>query len=460
VLAAHIFLGHYAASERYQAIQPIPAEASVSKFLQPICRILFFVTLVSFASVAQADDWPHWRGLNRNGNVGESSRWKGGTWPPTKSVWRANVNSGSTGPIVIGNRLYTMGWKENQDHVYCIDASSGREIWKQWYRCPRFGRHSEGDKGLYAGPSSCPSYDSKTGYLYTLSTDGDLICWDTRNKGKRVWSLNFYDAYKVGQRPKVGRRRLRDYGYTTAPLLHGDSVIAEVGDDEGNLMAFSKQTGKRLWASESKDPAGHTGGVVPIVVDGMPCVAVLTIHNLLVARLDKGHAGETVAEFPWETDFANNVATPTVLNNSVVITSEYNQYAITRIDITRTGAKQIWKQPFASGVCPPVIHNGHIYWCWRGVYCLDFKTGEPVWRGGRGFGDTASCIATTDGRLIIWGRRGDLALVETADHSPKEYTELSRRKGILKNDVWPHIVLSGGRLFCKDRDGNMVCFAL
>lgn len=179
-----------------------------------------------------------------------------------------------------------MGWKGNQDHVVCIDTLSGREIWKQSYDCPQYGRHSQGDKGLYAGPSSCPSYDSNTGYLFTLSTDGDLNCWNTRERGKQVWSLNFYDAYDVKQRPKVGRRQPRDYGYTTAPLVQGDAVIAEVGDDEGNLMAFSKRTGKRLWTSQSKDPAGHTGGIVPIVVDGLPCVAVLTIRNLLITRLD------------------------------------------------------------------------------------------------------------------------------------------------------------------------------
>jgi outer membrane protein assembly factor BamB len=225
-------------------------------------------------------------------------------------------------------------------------------------------------------------------------------------------------------------------------------------------MAFSRQTGERLWTSESKDPAGHTGGVVPMVVDELPCAAVLTIRNLLVVRLDEGHAGETLAEFPWETDFANNIATPTVLNNSVIVTSEYNQYATARIDVTRSGAKQVWKQPYASGICSPVIHNGHVYWCWRGVYCLDFETGKPIWRGGRDFGDTASCLVTSDGRLIVWGRRGDLALVETADRSPEKYTELARERQILETDVWPHIVLAGGRLYCKDRDGNMKCFVL
>ena len=198
---------------------------------------------------------------------------------------------------------------------------------------------------------------------------------------------------------------------------------------------------------------------MPITVEGLPCVAVLTIRNLLVARLDKGHEGETLAEFPWVTDFANSIATPAVHGDSVIITSEYNPYAISRIRISRSGATEVWKQPYASGVCSPIIHKGYVYWCWRGVYCLDFDTGKPIWRGGK-LGDTASCLVTVDDRLIAWADRGELLLVETAKRSPDKYKELSRKRRILRNDVWPHIVLSGGRLYCKDRDGNLKCFKL
>ncbi|MCA9068177.1 MAG: PQQ-binding-like beta-propeller repeat protein, partial [Planctomycetaceae bacterium] len=291
------------------------------------------------------------------------------------------------------------------------------------------------------------------------STDGDLNCWDTRNKGRRLWGINFYNQYDVKQRPLVGTRRLRDYGYTTSLLVLDNTVIAEVGDEEGNLMAFDKQTGKRLWTSESTDPAGHTGGLVPMTVDGIPCVAVLTIRNLLIARLGEGHEGKTLAEFPWVTDFANSIATPAVKGNSVIITSEYNQYSICRIDVTRQGAHEVWRQPYASGVCTPVIHKDHVYWCWRGLYCLDFNTGKPIWRGGL-FGDTASCLITKDDRLIVWANQGDLALVESFTRSPKQYTELARVRKVFSSDVWPHIVSANGRLYCKDRDGNLKCFRL
>lgn len=159
------------------------------------------------------------------------------------------------------------------------------------------------------------------------------------------------------------------------------------------------------------------------------------------------------------TDFANSIATPAVLGNSVVITSEYNQYSICRLDVSMKGIREVWRQPYASGVCSPVIHKGHVYWCWRGVYCLEFASGRPLWRGGR-FSDTATCIATSDDRLIVWANHGELALVETANRSPDKYTELSKKEAVFERDVWPHIVLSNGRLYCKDRDGNLKCIEL
>jgi outer membrane protein assembly factor BamB len=421
--------------------------------------VLCLVFVASGAATGTADDWPHWRGANRNGVSNESSGWSGEDWPG-KLLWEAKTESGSSAPIVAGGRLYTIGWQrepESRDVVTCLDAESGKTLWTQSYASPEYGRRSEGDKGLYSGPSASPAIDAKTGLLYTLSTDGDLNCRDTNRKGQRVWGLNFYEQYDVKQRPLVGARRLRDYGYTTSPLIYGDWLIAEVGDDEGNLFAFDKRTGKRVWVSQSKDPAGHTGGLVPLTVEGLPCVAVLTIRNLLVARLDKGHEGETLAEFPWETDFANSIATPAVQGSSIIVTSEYNQYSICRVDVSRAGAKQIWKQPYASGVCTPVIHKGHIYWCWRGLYCLSFETGNPLWRGGL-FGDTASCLVTSDDRIIVWADRGELVLAETAVRSPKKYTALARSRGLFQSDVWPHIVMSDGRLFCKSRSGRLKCF--
>jgi len=417
-----------------------------------------FLFLASHAAVAA--DWPHWRGPSRNGLVNESSGWKAGVaWPDEKPAWSRNVGIGASAPLVVDGKVYVLGWRDGKDHLQCLSATDGKLLWSVSYPCPEYGRHKNGDEGMYSGPSSTPEFDAGTGFIYTLSTDGDLHCWDANNNGAKVWNLNLYERYKAPRRPRIGRSGLRDYGYTSSPLVHGDTLLVEVGSKEGNLIAFDKRTGKQLWASECRDPAGHNGGPAPIIVEGVPCVAVLTMHRLVVVRLERGHEGKTVAEHPWETDFGNNIASPTVHENFVLITSSYNHAAICKLKITLTGATKEWESPYSSSVCSPVVHKGHVYFAWRTARCLDWNTGKQKWSGGA-FGDPGSCIVTSDDRLIIWGLRGRLALVETAGRSPDKYRELAVKDNVFSSLAWPHVVMADARLYCKDRDGNVKCWQL
>ncbi len=361
--------------------------------------------------------------------------------------------------MVIGNRLYTLGYADGKDTLSCLDCETGKEVWSRSYDCPEYGRFKIGDEGIYSGPSSTPEFDPQTGYLYTLSTDGDLNCWDTQNQGKRIWGFNLYDEYGVTQRPKIGRQGLRDYGYTSSPLVLGEAVLVEVGSKRGNLVAFDRRTGKELWISENQDPAGHNAGPVPMQVEGNSCVAVLTTRNLVVTRVDPGNEGKMIAEFPWATDFANNVASPAVQDDCVLITSGYNHNAACKLKITLRGATKLWEQPLASKVCTPVIYKGNVYWAWGTLKCLNWDTGELLWQGGK-YGDAGSCLVTADGRLIVWGRSGKLALVETVDRSPREYKELALKDGLAEADAWPHVVLAGSQLYLKDWHGHLKCFKL
>ncbi len=415
---------------------------------------LLLATAPSFAG-----DWPHWRGPNRNDIVDEASGWSAEGWLSETPTWRVNGDRGASSPLVVGGKLYVMGWNDGRDTIYCLDAASGEEVWRQTYACPQYGRRATGDEGLYGGPISTPEFDAATGLLYTLSVDGDLNCWNTARKGERVWTLNLYATYNVPRRPRHRRSGLRDYGYTTAPLVHGDWLIVEVGATEGSLMAFDKRSGRRAWASECRDPAGHTGGLAPMKVAGVDCVAVLNYRGLIVARLDAGHEGHTLADYEWTTDFANNIATPAVSGNSVLITSEYNHNAICRLDIGLDGAKKAWEQPLASKVCSPLIDGDRIFWAWREAHCLDFSTGSEQWSGGA-FGDAGSCILTSDRKLIVWGGRGTLALIDLNGKGKSAYVVRARREILSSTDAWPHVVLAGGRLYLKDRNGELVCFEL
>ena len=413
---------------------------------------------LTLALTLRAADWPHWRGPNRTGITDEPSGWTGDAWLADKPAWTAKVGEGASSPLVVGDRVFTLGWEDGKDMLRCLGAKDGKQLWSQSYKSARYGRFRTGDEGLYSGPSSTPEYDPATGFLYTLSTDGDLICWDTNADGKTLWSRNLYDDYKAARRPKLTPAPQRDYGYTSSPIIHRDWLLVEVGSTKsGSVIAFDKKTGKEVWASELKEEAGHTGGMSPMTVEGVPCVAVLTQRTLAVIRLDAGKEGKTVATFPWVTDFANTIAGPAVEGDSVVIAAGYNHNAMCKVTFTLSDAKEVWRKKFPSKVCTPVIHDGSVYVAWQRIRCIDWKTGDLKWEGGA-VGDPGSCVVTSDGRLVVYGLSGKLVLVEGATRSPNAYKELAVKDKLFKSQAWPHVALAGGRVYCRDREGNMAVF--
>src|SRR5437868_4930185 len=86
-------------------------------------------------AVAQAEDWPQWRGPHHNGISAESG-WLS-RWPPSgpRRVWAVQVGQGYSSVAVVGTRVYTMGNSGNQDTVYCLNAGTGGRIWNHSYPC-------------------------------------------------------------------------------------------------------------------------------------------------------------------------------------------------------------------------------------------------------------------------------------------------------------------------------------
>jgi outer membrane protein assembly factor BamB len=412
--------------------------------------------LAAFA--LNAADWPQWRGPDRNDVTSESSRWTGGLWAAMEA-WRKDVGIGCASPIVAQGKVYALGWADGKDTLYCLDIS-GKEVWKQAYAAPKYGRHATGDQGRFCGPLATPAFDLIAGSVYSLGADGDLVCWDIKQggQGRQAWHINLYNDYHAPRRPATGGG-VRDYGYTASPLIRGDQLLIEVGAPEGTVMAFDKRSGKRLWTSACKDPAGHTGGPALITVQGLPCLAVVTLRQLVIVHLDEGRAGQTLAAYPWQTDFANSIASPAVVDDKVILTAGYNHKQTVLLQVAPDGIKKLWSAPQHSLVCTPVVFNKHVYMAYGKAVCLNLDSGKLAWTGAS-IGQDGSCLATADGRLVLLGQAG-LVLAETADHSPDKYTELFRDKEVLRGKiVWPHVVYAWGCIFCKDLAGSLRCYGV
>ena len=217
-----------------------------------------YISLVLLAApgFVVAADWPHWRGPSRSGITDEESGWTGGPWLPEKPTWTADVGEGASSPLVVGDRVYTLGWESGKDVLRCLSAKNGTAVWSVNDKCPKYGRFHMGDEGLYSGPSSTPEYDLATNRIYTVSTDGDLNCWDAKAEGKKVWGRNLYDDYKAVRRPHLGRpeRRRRHRRRT------GRRRVDRHRRD-GRRQAGRRQAGTRSNAMVSRDSSPLYGSV-------------------------------------------------------------------------------------------------------------------------------------------------------------------------------------------------------
>ncbi|MBD3676395.1 MAG: PQQ-binding-like beta-propeller repeat protein [Planctomycetaceae bacterium] len=412
-----------------------------------------------------AEDWPFWRGLHRNDHVATHSGWSGDRWPLTEE-WQIEVGEGSTTPIVADGQVITMGYADEKETVVALDIETGKTLWKQSYPAPRYGRYAVGDKGLYFGPTASPEYDPETKLVFTLGCDGELACWNAAEQGREVWRKNLYEIYQMEQRPGEGERNRnqRDYGYITAPRIYKNWLLVETGGKAGTICAFDKQTGRQVWASEHQGFAGHSGGLVVMNVEGVPCQASLSFQEFLVMRLDPGHEGETVGVYEWPSAYANNLLTPTVLDDTAFLSSwhsfgEKNNPTTHRVRVTLKGIEKLWEQPVSSHLCSPVVKADRIYIAGPELRCLDLNTGTTIWKGA-GFDYGASCVLTKDDRLIVLGNRGKLRLIDTAGHRQSDYTELALRNTLTKDDLWSHVVVARDRILCKDVRGRLQCLKI
>ena len=93
----------------------------------------------------------------------------------------------------------------------------------------------------HSGPRATPTIVD--GYVYTVGATGQLNCLGL-SSGKRRWSVNILEDNDVENRL---------YGQSGSPLVVGEVVIVSPGGGNGrSLVAYRKDTGKRVWRSGSE----------------------------------------------------------------------------------------------------------------------------------------------------------------------------------------------------------------
>lgn len=375
-------------------------------------------------SVGSADDWPRWRGPNGNGISAETG-WST-NWPENgpKVLWRTNVGAGFSCVVVTGGRAYTMGGAGDRDTVWCFDAETGKVIWKQSYDCRTTFQN-------YSGPRATPTVDGNR--VYTFSGAGHLNCYDAAT-GKPVWTKKASTGFPT-------------WAFASSPVIHGDLVVVNTARAG---MAFNKTTGEEAWTTGG-GKAGYASAV-PYEKDGKTTLLIFSQKSLFAVD---PKSGSVTWSFPWVTSYDVNAADPVIAGDRIFISSGYKTgCALLSVDDGKP--TQLWRNTdMKNHVNSTVLWKGGLYGFHDGpLRCLDLETGEVKWSQG-GYGKGSLILA--DGKLIVLGQRGKLAVAEASTGGFKKLAEakvLTVGRGVV---CWTSPVLANGRIYCRHSRGDVVC---
>jgi outer membrane protein assembly factor BamB len=369
---------------------------------------IFFVALFSVI-VANAENWPQWRGPSLNGTSNERDlpvRWTAEeniSWKLALPEW-----SGST-PVIWGDRIFLNVAEGNDLYLWCADKTKGVVVWKKLLG----GGNTKMRKQNMSSPS--PVTDGKSVYVMT----GTGILKGFNFKGVELWSRDIQKDY--------GRFGL-NWGYASSPLLWGDSLYVQVlhgmkTDEPSYVLRLDSKTGKTLWKVERKtnaireSPDSYStpallryGKTSELVITGADCVT--------------GHDLETGKELwranglnPDNDPFYRIIASPVIFNEIVYVPTRVRPLlalkAGGRGDVT--GSHVLWSTVNGPDVPTPVTDGKYFYVVNdRGVmWCLDAKSGAEIYGPQRIKSGTYSASPVlADGKIYVTNEDGLTTVVK------------------------------------------------
>lgn len=381
--------------------------------------------------------WPQWMGARRDGVNRATAIQPWGEAGPT-IAWRVEVGVGYSVPSVVGERLYVMGNEDGEDIIRCLKVADGSEVWRFSYAC-------HGGGAGWPGTRISPTVDGER--LYVMSLKGQIHCLRTVD-GAELWSI---DA------PRELQARGGRHGFACQPLVDGEKLFIELGTPGGDMVAFNKITGEVLWQS-GPFTCGHASPIIA-TLDGVRTLVIQTAEGLVgFAPAD----GEVLWHHRQRVQWESNCTTPTVEGDSVFISSIYTRPSGVRLRVTNNKLTKVWTTKDLANHCTSsVLYEGSLYGFAgrvdkRGgakekVVCVDWATGTTQWET-EGFGVGGLMVA--DGKLVILGDRGELALAEA---TPEGYRERCRAKLWERGLNWNMPVAVDGRIYAKSFQGELVC---
>ncbi|MCI0682469.1 MAG: PQQ-binding-like beta-propeller repeat protein [Gemmataceae bacterium] len=381
-----------------------------------------------FAGPARAQDWPQFRGPNRDNKVIGFSALT--TWPKELAKkWTVQVGEGESSPLLVGDRVYTFGRQGGDEVTTCLDAVTGKLIWQD--KCE--AEAVKGPASRYPGTRSTPAFAE--GKICTLGVAGVVSCLDAA-KGAVAW--------------RIDTKSKPSYYTSSSPLIVDGKCIVYVGA----LTAFDLATGKAVW--EWKDGKTPYGSPVLATIDGTKQIVTSAFGSIVGVGVADG---KLLWKFPFGgAAYQGTYMTPIVDGRTVIYSAPGGRKGpgggTVAIKIEKADGKftatEVWKNkqaPYQYNT--PVLRDGLIFGLSAGksFFCMDAKTGDTLWTDDAKRGEAGAVL---NAGAVMLALTGDSELVAFAP-SNKTYTELASYK-VSATPGLSYPIVAGHRVYVKGKD--------
>jgi len=418
-------------------------------------KTLLLVLLGILHVNSHSQDWPDWRGANRDGVWEASGMVEEFDSDEIEILWSTSIGPGYSGPTVARGRVYVTDRVERPvqaERVLCFDEQTGEQIWAYQYDCVY--EHV----GYQAGPRA--SVIIRDGKAYSLGTMGHLFCFDAAT-GRVLWKRELNSEYEIN---------MPIWGIASTPLVVDNKIIVHVsGSNEACVMAFNRDTGKEIW-HRLNDRAGYSAPIL-IEKDEVRVVVNWTEHSLSGLNPE---SGEVYWRIPWTTGSGMSIATPVWYRDHVFVSAFYSGSLLVKLGDDYTSAEIVWQRCGESEretdalhcvMNTPLIIDDFIYGVdsYGELRCLEFSTGDRIW-------EDLSAVKKDRWANIhfiqkgdqtwMFNEQGELLITEL---SPAGFKEISRakliestRKQHPRGVTWSHPAFANKHVFIRN-DERLVC---
>jgi outer membrane protein assembly factor BamB len=427
------------------------------------CAIVLFCLVSGLASCNGAlfgDDWPQWRGPNRDGTWKETGLVEKFSSSQLPLRWRVAVGSGYCGPTVAQGRVYVADRPADSvsvERVHCFDWQTGSSLWEFSYDCVY--------KGIdyTAGPRA--SVTISDGRAYALGAMGHLHCLDAAT-GEVLWKKQPGVDYNV---------RTPIWGNAAAPLVDDDLVIVQIGVDGACLVALDRKTGSERWRAVD-DKASYSAPI--IIQQAGRRVLVCWTGNNVVGLVPA--TGEILWKYSAPAArMIINVPTPVVSGDRLFLTAFYDGSLMLKLGQDKPRVEKLWKRQGASEqktdalhamISTPYMEGDFVYGVdsYGELRCLDALSGKRIWEDLTAVPKARWAtihMVRNDGRMWMFNERGELIIGML---SPQGFHEVSRAKlieptteqlGQRGGVCWSHPAYAYKHVFARN-DHALVCASL